>query len=296
MQPTDTSTTAILRQEPNLGAHAGGACLVHIYPTGPDLGKRYLLGEAPLVMGRGDDCGIHIRHQSVSRRHARIEPAAGTYWVIDLGSTNGVFINDKPERLARLKDGDYLRVGGCIYRFLTGGNVEAQYHEEIHRLVILDGLTGLHNRRSLEEFLDRELSRSARYDRSLALILFDIDFFKQINDRHGHLAGDAVLQELSARVRQTVRKEEMLARYGGEEFALGLVECSRAVALDVAERIRSRVAETPFRYKDKELAVTVSLGVTVASGEEGLSVADLLQRADESLYKAKEQGRNRVVG
>ena len=106
------------------------ACLVHIYPTGPGMGARYALGDAPVVLGRGNDTDIRIHDNSVSRRHARIQPGADGYYAIDLQSTNGTFVNDVPASMYKLRDGDYLRVGNCIYRFLMGGNVEAEYHEE----------------------------------------------------------------------------------------------------------------------------------------------------------------------
>jgi len=121
------------------------ACLVHIYPTGPGMGARYPLGDTPLVIGRGNDADIRINDNSVSRRHARIQPGADGYYAVDLQSTNGTFVNDVPASICKLKDGDYLRVGNCIYRFLAGGNVEAEYHEEIYRLTIIDGLTDAHN-------------------------------------------------------------------------------------------------------------------------------------------------------
>ncbi len=113
------------------------------------------------MLGRGNDCDIRINDHSVSRRHARIQPGADGYYAVDLQSTNGTFVNDVPASICKLKDGDYLRVGNCIYRFLAGGNVEAEYHEEIYRLTIIDALTETHNKRYLLEFLDRELSRSA---------------------------------------------------------------------------------------------------------------------------------------
>ena len=163
------------------------ACLVHIYPTGPGMGARYPLGDTPMVIGRGTDCDIRINDHSVSRRHARIQPGADGYYAVDLQSTNGTFVNDVPSSTCKLKDGDYLRVGNCIYRFLTGGNVEAEYHEEIYRLTIIDALTDIHNKRYFLEFLDRELSRSARHARPLALILFDLDRFKGVNEELGHL-------------------------------------------------------------------------------------------------------------
>src|SRR6478736_2508647 len=171
------------------------ACVVHIYPTGPGMGTRYPLSDTPMVIGRASDCDIRINDHSVSRRHARIQPGPDGYYAVDLQSTNGTFVNDTPASMFKLKDGDYLRVGNCIYRFLVGGNVEADYHEEIYRLTIIDGLTEIHNKRYLLEFLDRELARSERYRRPLAILLFDIDHFKSINDRMGHLGGDVMLRE-----------------------------------------------------------------------------------------------------
>src|SRR5271165_5308071 len=212
------------------------ACLVHIYPTGPGMGSRYRLADTPLVIGRGSDCEIRINDHSVSRRHARIQPGADGYYAVDLQSTNGTYVNDIPASMYKLKDGDYLRVGNCIYRFLMGGNVETEYHEEIYRLTIIDGLTEIHNKRYLMEFLDRELARSERYQRPLALLLFDIDHFKGINDQMGHLGGDFTLRELAARVKGGIRKEELFARYGGEEFVVVLPETTREGAIIVAER------------------------------------------------------------
>jgi diguanylate cyclase (GGDEF)-like protein len=271
------------------------ACLVHIYPTGSGMGARYPLGDKPLVIGRGNESDIRINDNSVSRRHARIQPGADGYYAIDLQSTNGTFVNDVAASMFKLRDGDYLRVGNCIYRFLVGGNVEADYHEEIYRLTIIDGLTEIHNKRYLLEFLDRELARSERYRRPLAVLLFDIDHFKIVNDQMGHLGGDFTLRELAARVKDGIRKEELFARYGGEEFAVVLPETTREGAVHIAERIRGLVESQPFVYEGRGYALTVSVGVATTSGEEAMMPAELLRRADERLYQAKRDGRNRVA-
>jgi two-component system, cell cycle response regulator len=271
------------------------ACVVHIYPTGPGMGTRFPLSDSPVVLGRGNDCDIRINDHSVSRRHARIQPGADGYFAVDLQSTNGTFVNDVPASMCKLQDGDYLRVGNCIYRFLAGGNVEAEYHEEIYRLTIIDGLTDINNKRYLLEFLDRELSRSARYHRPLALMMFDLDKFKLINDELGHLGGDYTLRELAAVVRNGIRKEELFARYGGEEFAVVLPETTRENAVVVAERVRSMVQDHEFRYEGKQFTITVSVGVTGTAGDAPLTPHELIRLADEKLYQAKSAGRNRVA-
>lgn len=271
------------------------ACVVHIYPTGQGMGTRYPLAESPVVLGRGNDCDIRINDHSVSRRHARIQPGADGYYAVDLQSTNGTFVNDVPASICKLKDGDYLRVGNCIYRFLDGGNVETEYHEEIYRLTIIDALTETHNKRYLLEFLDRELARSERYNRPLAIIMFDLDCFKAINDELGHLGGDFTLREMASCVKSCVRKEELFARYGGEEFIVVLPETNLEGAAAVAERLREMVEKYPFQYEGKSYALTVSVGVSATDGNRALSPTELIGEADEKLFEAKRQGRNRVV-
>jgi two-component system cell cycle response regulator len=290
-----TSETWVTAPDRLISTTRRDACVVHIYPTGPGMGTRYALSDSPMVLGRGNDCDIRINDHSVSRRHARIQPGADGYYAVDLQSTNGTFVNDVPASICKLKDGDYLRVGNCIYRFLAGGNVEAEYHEEIYRLTIIDALTDIHNKRYLLEFLDRELSRSARYTRPLALILFDIDRFKSVNDEMGHLGGDFTLRELAACVKGSIRKEELFARYGGEEFVVVLPETMRENALTVAERLRQLIERHTFQYEGKSYQVTISLGVAATTGEQALTPHDLLRHADEKLYEAKNAGRNRVV-
>jgi diguanylate cyclase (GGDEF)-like protein len=289
-----TSETWVTSPDRLVSTTRRDACVVHIYPTGPGMGTRYPLSDSPMVLGRGNDCDIRINDHSVSRRHARIQPGADGYYAVDLQSTNGTFVNDIPASICKLKDGDYLRVGNCIYRFLAGGNVEAEYHEEIYRLTIIDALTDIHNKRYLVEFLDRELARSARYARPLSLVMLDIDRFKQINETMGHLGGDFILRELSARIKGNIRKEELFARYGGEEFAVVLPETPSEGAMILSERLRVAVDSQPFSYEDKVYNVTVSLGVATTSGDETMTLSKLLQMSDEMLFKAKREGRNRV--
>ena len=283
------------KQEPVRGANQA-ACLVHIYPTGPNMGTRYPLGDDPMFIGRQDDCAIQNTDGSVSRYHAKIALGDnGGYVIADLGSTNGTFVNNQRRQEGLLRDGDYIRIGNCIYRYLAGGNIEAEYHEEIYRLTIQDGLTQIHNQRYLTEFLEREVARSQRHGRPLAVLMFDIDRFKAINDTHGHLCGDFVLRELAGCVRASVRREDLFARYGGEEFVLVLVETPHAEAVHVAERLRESVANHQFRFEATPIRLTISIGVSSTTGDPTVNPAALVRLADERLYQAKRTGRNKVV-
>jgi diguanylate cyclase (GGDEF)-like protein len=159
----------------------------------------------------------------------------------------------------------------------------------------VDGLTEVHNKRYFHEQLDREASRSRRYERTFSLVVFDLDHFKQVNDTHGHLAGDAVLRQLAQIVRANVRRDDTLARIGGEEFGLILPEVGIDGARALAEKIRVAVEDATFRFEGQTIPVTVSLGV--AQWGAGVDEGDaLVRKADAALYEAKRGGRNRVCG
>jgi two-component system, cell cycle response regulator len=276
-------------------ADVGEACLVLIYPPGPDMGKRFALTRNEVVLGRGSDCDIQVDRDSVSRRHARVFRSTDQWMVEDLQSTNGSYVNDVPVQNSMLRDADFLKIGAAIFKFLSGQGVEASYHEEIYRMTIVDGLTGAHNKRYFLEFLEREIARCARYRRPLSLLMLDIDHFKAINDQHGHLTGDFVLRELSRRLLVRVRREELLARYGGEEFAAVLPETDLNGGRIFAEQVRRLVADAPFEYEGDRFEVTISVGLTTVEGED-IDPMTFIKRADDNLYRAKRDGRNRVVG
>ena len=269
------------------------ACLVVIY--GMELGKKFNLEGQTIILGRSAKSDIQIDQESVSRNHAKIMNTGQSIILRDLGSTNGTYVNDELIDEYVLRDGDFIKIGRTIFKFLTGSNIENAYHEEIYRLTTVDGLTQVFNKRYFMEALEREMSRAARYRRELSLIMFDIDHFKKINDSLGHLAGDLVLKQLAATVRAKIRREDILARYGGEEFAILLPEIEHQNAQQFAEKIRKLVEKQAFKFEQSKIAVTVSVGVSSA-GAEVLNANDLVKAADERLYQAKEGGRNRVVG
>lgn len=168
--------------------------------------------------------------------------------------------------------------------------------EELRVQATHDPLTGLFNRAAIYEALERERSRLQREGGCLSVIMLDLDHFKNINDTHGHAAGDAVLRDIARRIDEASRSYDLVGRVGGEEFLLIMPNAPLTAAADVAERIRRVVMETPVAFGQTALNVTVSLGVasTVVT-EDGASMDELVQAADEALYRGKESGRNRVV-
>lgn len=269
------------------------ACLVVIY--GDDLGRRIPLAQDTTVIGRSSKCQVQIDQESVSRNHARIQFNGTQYTIRDLGSTNGTYVNDDLIDEVNLRDGDQIKIGRTIAKFLSGGNIEANYHEEIYRLMTIDGLTEVHNRRYFNEALEKEASRCRRYDRTFALVMFDIDHFKKINDTLGHQAGDVVIQTMATTVERMVRAEDLVARYGGEEFAIVARGIDTKNAKALGERVRHTVQRLVIPWETGPVQITVSVGVASVDGTRNYASADeLVSAADEALYRAKHTGRNRV--
>jgi two-component system, cell cycle response regulator len=269
------------------------ACLVVIY--GSELGKKYNLNSSSLVVGRSSKCDIQIDQESISRNHSKIVNTGKSILIRDLGSTNGTYVNDEPIDEYILRDGDLIKIGRTIFKFLTGGNIENAYHEEIYRLTTVDGLTQISNKRYFMETIEREIARAQRYRRALSLVMFDLDHFKNINDTYGHLAGDDVLKQLASAVKQKIRREDLFARYGGEEFAIVLPEIDRDHALTFAEKVRQLVQLQEFRFENTRIDVTISMGVA-SVGDTSPDMESLIKRAAEHLYAAKNAGRNQVRG
>jgi diguanylate cyclase (GGDEF)-like protein len=271
-------------------------CLVQIYPPSATTGRRYPVAGESLAIGREGDCGLLLPEGSVSRRPARIwTRPSGEFYVEDLGSRNGTFINDVQIARGLLRDGDFLRVGPFIFRFLAGENVEAQYQAEIHRLAVRDPLTGIHNRRSFDEFLAREAHRARRHGRPLAVAIFEVERSDAIREQVGQRGFDLTLKEMVRRLRHENRAEDMLARFGNSTVAAALPETDLEGALVYAERLRHAAEEKPFTFEECTYRVTVSGGVAVLVVGSEISEAGLLLRAQERLEDAKREGGNRIA-
>jgi two-component system cell cycle response regulator len=287
--------TRVTRAESPKIPTSGVDCLVVIYsPVQTDLGRRHVLDRPVTNIGRGRDNDIVLASDCVSRRHLRLEHRVGGLFLVDLESTNGTFINDEIRARGehRLNRGDQLKVGDTIFKYLSGSDVESQYHETIFQMRVTDGLTSLSNRKQLDTLLAEEFLRARRHARDLSVLMLDIDHFKHINDTYGHLAGDSVLRALASILQKRLRPNDKLGRYGGEEFCAILPETNLANAARIAEELRGLVAAHSFAADGREISVTVSIGAAALA--EATQPEQLYGTADEMLYQAKRAGRNRV--
>ncbi len=268
--------------------------------SGLDAGRVLSIPAGDIVtLGRSAECTFPFDDASLSRDHARVMRVGSEYVLRDDGSRNGTFVNN--QRLAKattLRDGDRVQLGSnTLLRFALVDEQEEAALRRVYEAAILDGLTGVFNRKHLEERIVAELAFAQRHHFPLAVVIIDVDYFKKVNDGYGHLAGDAVLKGVASLLQSIVRPEDVLARYGGEEFVVVARATTSAQGIELAERLRQAIEISPITFEDNQIRVTASAGVA-AIGDPGIATdrAALLGAADARLYRAKESGRNRVVG
>jgi two-component system, cell cycle response regulator len=290
--PLDDTT----RTSPAPGAQAGdGPNAYLVVMAGSNVGEMYKLDKDQLLIGRGDKADLRLLDDGISRDHARVVKD-GTQMVLeDLGSTNGTYCNSTRVTRQALSEGDKILLGSTtILKFSYHDQLDEAFQRQMSESALRDGLTRAYNKRYFTERVDSELQYALRHGTPVSLIFIDIDHFKRINDVHGHQAGDHVLVQLATLVSTMLREDDVFARYGGEEFAI----IARGVEIDAAqalsERIRASVETHPFVFGDAAIPVTVSVGVSRAPGLAIGTPVDLVARADEALYAAKREGRNRV--
>jgi two-component system cell cycle response regulator len=271
----------------------GRACLIQY--SGGALGRRYYLDAPGTTIGRSTVAGIMIADDSVSREHVRCTVSVDTVEVEDMGSSNGTFVNDaRVETRTPLSDGDLLRLGSVHFKFFAHNSIENVFHDEIYRRATIDAGTQLFNKRYLLDTLEGEFQSSRIHGRPLSVIYFDLDYFKKVNDTHGHNCGDFILQEVARIAKSCVRTGDTLGRYGGEDFVVVLPNASAHVAAELAERLRSAVETHSFVFEGKTLKQTISVGVS-NNRPQFRTYHELLGDADRKLYQSKQKGRNRVT-
>lgn len=252
-------------------------------------GKMFKLTNAECVVGRGDDAQLRVDDEGVSRRHAKlVRSEDGTVRLVDLGSTNGTFVNGRRIDIQALADGDRIQIGSLTtLQFSLKDELEEQVQAELYDQATRDPLTRIYNKRLFQDRLKEEFSYCLRHRVPLSLVLFDLDYFKRVNDTYGHPAGDHVLQGLAARVGETIRTEDLFCRYGGEEFAVIMRESAEDQAVIFAERLRRLVGAHPFVWNGQRIPITVSLGVATLTGDNYRIPEELITAADRFLFRAK---------
>jgi diguanylate cyclase (GGDEF)-like protein len=250
------------------------------------------------LLGRGPDCQLRFDDASVSGQHAQVARIGGVYILVDQRSTNGTFVNDvRTTAPVQLADGDRVRVGqNAVLRFTLMAAGEQAALQRVYEAALRDGLTGVYNRKHLDERLDAEIAAALRVNTPLSVVMIDVDFFKRVNDTFGHPGGDEVLRRTAAALERSLRAGDILARYGGEEFTVVARGADVTQATELAERLRQTVEATEIALGPQAIRVTVSLGVaSLACTADRRDRATLMAIADRRLYLAKQGGRNRVI-
>ncbi len=263
--------------------------------SGWGIGRVYKLDKPTITVGRAADAEIRLDDDSISRRHASITVSQDGAILEDLRSKNGTYVNGDSIVSRPLRDGDMVQFGShALLKFTWQHEIERQLQQSLYDAAVRDMLTGTYNRRFFEDELSRALTHALRHGQSLALLLIDIDHFKGVNDSWGHVAGDQVLVQLARRAAGVIRHEDVLCRIGGEEFGIVARSTSAANAVVLAERLRTKIRETPFSYEREALNVTVSIGTASSDQAIEKSTEGLFKAADRLLYAAKRAGRDRV--
>jgi two-component system cell cycle response regulator len=264
--------------------------------AGSNIGKMFKITGDSVIIGRSSDAQIRLEDDGISRKHARVFVEKDDLWIEDLKSANGTIINGHAIDRQRLADGDKLQVGATtILKFTYHDDLDDNFQQKMYDAALQDGLTRAFNKRHFLDRLTLEVAYARRHTSALSMMMLDVDHFKLINDRYGHLAGDHVLVQLAQIVEGQLRQEDLFARYGGEEFAVLCRGVSLGAASVLAERIRGMVETTPFEHQAKQMPVTISIGVAPHTADATDGATQLVADADAALYDAKRGGRNRVV-
>ena len=290
----DERTTIFEPQAAPGGVKRDRAYLVVL--AGASVGEMYKIETEKTIIGRGQRATIRLLDDGISREHAQVVVEGNRIFLQDLGSTNGTFCNGIKVDRRELADGDKILVGSTtILKFTYHDNLDEIFQKQMYESALRDGLTKAFNKKYFTDRLESELTFAIRHASSLALVMFDIDHFKKVNDTYGHQAGDHVLSEIAALLTTALRAEDVFARYGGEEFAVICRGIDVTQAHVVAERMRKAVEKHRFVHEGTLIPVTISVGVAGLPDAQVKDATDLVGHADRALYRSKHGGRNQVT-
>lgn len=290
-----TRITSLSSLESELRARRQQVAAYLVVLQGTNVGEMHKIDGPEVVIGRAVSAQVRLNDDGISRRHCRVLSIGGQVIIEDLGSANGTLVNGEMVQHHPLKEGDKIRLGATTtLKFTYQDKLDESFQQQMIDAALRDGLTRTYNKKFFQDRLETEFAYARRHRTMLSLVMFDVDYFKRVNDNYGHLAGDAVLVHLARITQATIRTEDVLARYGGEEFA---VICRGIALLNagvLGERLRARVEQENFDYQGTRLPVTISVGVAALPEANVALSSELVRDADSALYEAKRSGRNRV--
>jgi diguanylate cyclase (GGDEF)-like protein len=295
---TDFSRTMLSLPGQAANSPQAGRMPVLVVMRGAQVGRRYLLNENSLVIGRRADRAALVvpGDAQISSTHCRIERGAADTWqLVDLESTNGTFVGEtRLTGSVTLVDGDRILVGETVLKFCFHDAVEEEFHRQVDHLMNVDDLTGLPVQRVYQQRFHEALEGCVRRHAPMAVFMMDMDGLKKINDTHGHLLGAHTIATIGARLGAIVAAAGgTTSRFGGDEFSAFVPGTGREACLQLAERLRACVAAEPVTRGTAVANPTISIGVAVFP-DDGIAAEVLTRCADEALYRAKAAGRNRV--
>ena len=263
-------------------------------------GKIFTFYKDSILIGRNKYSDIYINDENISNDHCEIkvikndENKIDQIILKDLLSTNGTYVNGKLISNKVLKSGDKIKIGETTLRFNYNDKLEEKYHLKLFNIATSDSLTKLHNKRYTIGELENQYKIAKRNNRIFSLIMFDIDDFKAINDKHGHIAGDEFLKNVASHINKHIREQDFAGRLGGDEFLIILPETEIEGAVILADRIREKIEKSETVYRDHKIKTTISGGISQFSFSYN-NIGELLEITDKALYKAKKLGKNKVI-
>ena len=292
----DLAKTATLEEKSFLHAEDRHPHLV-IY-IGNNSGSRYKLKNGSTTIGRSPQADICIEDERISRIHCVIEWTGDTITIEDKGSTNGTYVDARKVSRATLPPGVPLQLGYSIMKIEYKTETEIRSEESLLHRASFDALTGIFNRYHFTKLALMEMAYARRHQLPVGVILMDVDNFKQVNDIYGHQSGDFVLAQFANTVIENKRTEDLFGRYGGDEFIiLPRGEIGHEGMLEQCERIRKAIKNFEFCFEDASVRITISLGfhiIEVGKSDTETMLNELIDKADQALYLAKKNGRNKT--
>jgi diguanylate cyclase (GGDEF)-like protein len=296
----ETICDRIVAPPPDADAKKGGRAILLVIIAGSevDFGRHFVLEREQVLIGREIGNDIVVHDGKISKSHCAVTVVKGGRGVEridirDLGTTNGTFVNGEPVLQATLTAGDKIQVGDTILQLSYGDEIEREYHARLFQLAARDSLTGLYNKRYMLNEVENHARIARRNGRVFSVILIDIDDFKKVNDRYGHLAGDDYLAAVAGLLSHSLREQDVAGRIGGEEFLVILPETAIDGAFQLAVRIRKNVEAFVLERDGQRIRTTISAGVCQFVNEIR-DVSELLELADQAMYEAKKAEKNQV--